>query len=140
MPSLPLHSAKQLYKRMRKLDGFKVLHSYESAAAMAIAHPRGGLADILFESPKHATAAIKKLDGSTIHDAKLKARRRVERIAIMAALNMARELLDSRDGEGAPAKKPKTAKAAADSGADEQVRERLRQMELSIDQALADHG
>lgn len=64
----------------------------------------------------------------------------VERIAIMAALNMARELLDSRDGEGAPAKKPKTAKAAADSGADEQVRERLRQMELSIDQALADHG
>ena len=67
---------------MRKLDGFKVLHAYESAASMAIAHPRGGMAEVLFESPKHATAAIKKLDGSTIHDATLKARRRVECIAI----------------------------------------------------------
>lgn len=63
----------------------------------------------------------------------------VERIAIMAALNMAREILESHDGDTAPAKKAKAPVAADDAG-DDKVRERLRQMELSIDQALADHG
>lgn len=56
-PSAPpsrAHSGKQLYKRMRKLDGFKVLHKYESAAAMAIAHPHGGMAEVLFDSHKHS--------------------------------------------------------------------------------------
>ena len=62
----------------------------------------------------------------------------VERIAIMAALNMAREILESRDFADAPGKKTKP--AAASSADDDKVRERLRQMELSIDQALADHG
>ncbi|MBR9814361.1 cell division protein ZapA [bacterium] len=63
----------------------------------------------------------------------------VERIAIMAALNMAREILDNGK-DSAPAHKPKASAPGTDSDADDKVRERLRQMELSIDQALADHG
>ncbi|MBB86390.1 cell division protein ZapA [Abyssibacter sp.] len=52
----------------------------------------------------------------------------IERIAIMAALNIARDFLDNRD-------------AGSDHGdVDESARRRLRQMELSIDQALSERG
>ena len=52
----------------------------------------------------------------------------IERIAIMAALNIARDFLDNRD-------------AGSDhSDVDESARRRLRQMELSIDQALSERG
>lgn len=61
----------------------------------------------------------------------------VERIAIMAALNMARELLAEDRAEPATTS-AKPAKAATEL--DDSVRDRLKQMELSIDQALADHG
>ena len=63
----------------------------------------------------------------------------VERIAIMAALNMAREILDSKIAD-APAGKRKSAANATATPDDDTVRDRLKQMELSIDQALADHG
>lgn len=53
----------------------------------------------------------------------------VERIAIMAALNIVRELLDERAGGG-----------NANSESDNATRKRLRQMELSIDQALSERG
>lgn len=52
----------------------------------------------------------------------------VERIAIMAALNIVRELLDLREHGGTP------------TDADDATRKRLRQMELSIDQALSERG
>ena len=48
----------------------------------------------------------------------------IERIAIMAALNIARDFLDNRDA----------------GSVDESARRRLRQMELSIDQALSERG
>jgi len=51
----------------------------------------------------------------------------IERIAIMAALNIARDFLDNRDAGGG-------------GETDDSTRRRLRQMELSIDQALSERG
>uniref|UniRef100_A0A7R9UCK7 RRM domain-containing protein n=1 Tax=Pinguiococcus pyrenoidosus TaxID=172671 RepID=A0A7R9UCK7_9STRA len=84
----PGTSAKQVYKRLRKLGGFKKLHvhdepesqdSKQSAEEMdRVASPRGLTAEVLFASPKETTAALKRLDDSTICGASVKARRRVE--------------------------------------------------------------
>lgn len=62
----------------------------------------------------------------------------VERIAIMAALNMARELLSEERPE--PVAASRKAPANDPTELDDSVRDRLKQMELSIDQALADHS
>eukprot|EP00975_Prorocentrum_lima_P024465 5142639-Prorocentrum_lima.AAC.1 len=43
-----------------------------------VASPRGLTAEVLFASPKETTAALKRLDDSTICGASVKARRRVE--------------------------------------------------------------
>ncbi|MBV60196.1 cell division protein ZapA [Abyssibacter profundi] len=51
----------------------------------------------------------------------------IERIAIMAALNIARDFLDHRD-------------QGPSGDVDDSTRRRLRQMELSIDQALSERN